>query len=114
MINNPFDLANYKRQITMHKENTALKSAYQQTSVVNRQRAKGIEPSLPYSAKAPATEPAKFVAEMPVMPKHDKNAARRQKAKEKKMLNCKHVWLTLADQPLYKCNECGTFLRIEK
>jgi len=38
-VNNPFDLANYKRQITMHKENAATKSAYQQTSVVNRQRA---------------------------------------------------------------------------
>ena len=114
MINNPFDLANYKRQITMHKENTALKSAYQQTAVVNRQRAAGIEPSLPYSAKAPATEPEKFVADMPVMPKYDKNAAKRQKTKEKKMLACQHEWLTLADQPLYKCNECNAFLRIEK
>tara|TARA_R110000868_G_scaffold83160_2_gene235006 strand:+ start:1292 stop:1636 length:345 start_codon:yes stop_codon:yes gene_type:complete len=114
MINNPFDLANYKRQITMHKENTALKSSYQQTSVINRERAKGIEPSLPYSAKAPATEPTKFVADMPVMPKYDKNAAKRQKTKEKKMLACKHEWLTLADQPLYKCNECNAFMRVEK
>jgi hypothetical protein len=114
MSNNPFDLANYKRQITMHKENAALKSAYQQTSVVNRQRAKGIEPSLPYSDKAPASEPEKFVADMPVMPKYDRNAEKRKKTREKKMLNCKHVWLTAADQPLYKCNECGTFLRIEK
>jgi hypothetical protein len=83
-VNNPFDLANYQRQITMHKENVALKSSYQQTSVVNRQRAKGIEPSLPYSTKAPAAEPAKFVADMPVMKKYDRNAARRQKTKEKK------------------------------
>jgi hypothetical protein len=113
-MNNPFDLANYKRQITMHKENVALKSSYQQTSVVNRQRAKGIEPSLPYSDKAPAAEPEKFVADMPVMPKYDRNAARRRKNYEKQMLNCKHEWLTLTDQPLYKCNECGTFLRIEK
>lgn len=108
MINNPFDLVNYKRQITMHKENTALKSAYQQTSVVNRQRAKGIEPSLPYSAKAPATEPEKFVADMPVMKKYVRPSRR------KKMTDCKHEWLTLADQPLYKCNECGSFLRVEK
>ena len=114
MSNNPFDLANYKRQITMHKENTALKSAYQQTSVVNRQRAKGIEPSGPYSDKSPAAEPEKFVADMPVMPKYDRNAARRKRNHEKNMRNCKHEWLTAADQPLYKCNECGTFLRIEK
>jgi hypothetical protein len=112
--NNPFDLANYKRQITMHKENTALKSAYQQTSVVNRQRVKGIEPSLPYSDKAPAAEPEKFVADMPVMKKYDRNAERRKRNYEKQLLACKHVWLTLTDLPLYKCNECGTFLRIEK
>jgi hypothetical protein len=114
MTNNPFDLVNYKRQITMSKENTALKTAYQQTAVVNRQRAKGIEPSLPYSAKAPVTEPEKFVAEMPVMKKYDRNAARRQRNYEKQMLNCKHEWLTLADQPLYKCNECNAFMRVEK
>lgn len=112
--NNPFDLATYKRQITMHKENTALKTAYQQTSVINRERAKGVEPSAPYSDKAPVTEPEKFVTEMPVMKKYDRNAARRQKTKDKKMMNCKHEWLTVADMPLYKCNECGTFLRIEK
>jgi hypothetical protein len=83
-LNNPFDLATYKRQITMHKENTALKTSYQQTSVVNRERAKGIEPSFPYSKKAPATEPEKFVADMPVMKKYNRIAARRQKTKEKK------------------------------
>jgi hypothetical protein len=113
-MNNPFDLENYKRQITMTAENTALKSAYQQTAVVNRIRATGVEPSAPYSKNAPATEPTKFVADMPVMPKHDRNAARRRKNYEKQMLACKHVWLTATDQPLYKCNECGTFLRIEK
>ncbi len=114
MHNNPFDVENYKRQITMHKENTALKTAYQQTSVINRERAKGIEPSAPYSENAPATEPAKFVAEMPVMKKYDRNAARRQKTQDKKMLNCKHEWLTVAEQPLYKCNGCGAFMRVVK
>jgi hypothetical protein len=113
-MNNPFDLANYKRQITMHKENAALKSAYQQTSVVNRERAKGIEPSLPYSDNGATTEPEKFAVAMPVMPKYDRNAARRKRNYERQLLNCKHVWLTLTDLPLYKCNECGTFLRIEK
>jgi hypothetical protein len=51
---------------------------------------------------------------MPVMPKYDRNAERRKRNHEKNMRNCKHEWLTLADQPLYKCNDCGTFLRIEK
>jgi hypothetical protein len=60
-----------------------------------------------------AAQPEKFVADMPVMPKYDRNAERRKKNHEK-MQDCKHVWLTAADQPLYKCNECGTFLRIEK
>ena len=50
-------------------------------------------------------------ADMPVMAKY---AARRQKTQGKKMLNCKHEWLTLADQPLYKCNECNAFMRVEK
>jgi hypothetical protein len=51
---------------------------------------------------------------MPVMPKYDRHEARRKRNYEKQLLNCKHVWLTLTDLPLYKCNECGTFLRIEK
>jgi hypothetical protein len=83
-MNNPFDLENYKRQITMHKENTSLKSSYQQTAVVNRERAKGIEPSLPYSKKAPATEPEKFVADMPVMKKYNRDELRKQARRDKK------------------------------
>ena len=84
MHNNPFDLATYKRQITMHKENTALKTAYQQTSVINRERAKGIEPSAPYSENGAVTEPEKFAIDLPKLAKYDRNAARRQKTKEKK------------------------------
>jgi hypothetical protein len=68
----------------MHKENAALKSAYQQSAVVNKERAKGIEPSGPYSDNGATTEPEKFAVAMPVMKKYDKNAARRQKTKEKK------------------------------
>ena len=30
------------------------------------------------------------------------------------MQSCKHQWQAVPDMPLYKCNECGTFLRIEK
>jgi hypothetical protein len=113
-MNNPFDLANYQRQITMHKENTSLKTAYQQTAVINRERAKGREPSAPYSENGAVTEPEKFAIDLPKLAKYDRNAARRQKTQDKKMMNCKHEWLTVADMPLYKCNECGTFLRVEK
>ena len=69
-LNNPFDLENYKRQITMTAENTALKSSYQQTAAINRARAKGVEPSINYSDKAPNVDPKRFVTDMPVMPKH--------------------------------------------
>jgi hypothetical protein len=30
------------------------------------------------------------------------------------MTNCKHEWLTVTGQPIYKCAHCGYFLRIEK
>ena len=113
-MNNPFNLHTYQRQIDWSKTNHAHKIAIQQTAVVNRQRASGIEPSSPYSANGAITEPERFAVDMPVMPKYDRNATRRQKTQDKKMLNCKHEWLTVADMPLYKCNECGTFLRVEK
>lgn len=114
MRNNPFDVKNYKSQIDWSKVSHAHKISIQQTAVVNRERAKGIEPSGPYSENGAVTEPEKFAIDLPKLAKYDRNAAKRQKTKEKKMLNCKHEWLTLADQPLYKCNECGTFMRVEK
>ena len=113
-MNNPFDLENYQRQLHFASANHAHKISIQQTAVVNRRRANNEEPSQPYSAKGQDTEPAKFAIDLPKLAKYDRNAARRQKNYEKQMLNCKHEWLTLADLPLYKCNECGTFLRIEK
>ena len=29
------------------------------------------------------------------------------------MTNCKHQWLAVTGQPIYKCVHCGTFMRIE-
>jgi hypothetical protein len=113
-MSNPFDVANYKSQIDWTKGNHAYKISLQQTAVVNRRRTEGVEPSSPYSGNGMPAEPERFAIDMPKLAKYDRNAVRRQKTKEKKMLNCKHEWLTLADQPLYKCNECGTFLRVEK
>ena len=98
----------------MRVENISTKLSYQQTANINRVRATGVEPSINYSDKAPNVDPKKFVADMPVMPKYDRHEARRKRNYEKQLLNCKHVWLTLTDLPLYKCNECGNFLRIEK
>jgi hypothetical protein len=83
-MNNPFDLDNYVRQLHFADANHDHKISIQQTAVVNRRRAKGDEPSQPYSSKGRDTEPGKFAVAMPVMAKYDKNAARRQKAKEKR------------------------------
>ncbi len=69
-MNSPFDLANYKRQIDMTAENISNKLSYQQTANINRVRATGVEPSIHYSDKAPNVDPKRFVADMPVMPKH--------------------------------------------
>ena len=113
-MNNPFDVANYKSQIDWTKGNHAYKISVQQTAVVNRRRAGGVEPSGPYSENGAVTEPEKFAIAMPKLAKYDRNAARRQKTQDKKMMNCKHEWLTVADMPLYKCNQCGSFLRVEK
>tara|TARA_R110000868_G_scaffold8513_1_gene44015 strand:- start:1038 stop:1364 length:327 start_codon:yes stop_codon:yes gene_type:complete len=108
MRNNPFDVPNYVSQIDWSKNRQAHKIAIQQTAVVNRQRASGIEPSSPYSANGAVTEPEKFAIDMPKLAKYVRPS------RKKKMTDCKHEWLTVAEQPLYKCNECGTFMRVEK
>ncbi|CAB4154850.1 hypothetical protein UFOVP652_37 [uncultured Caudovirales phage] len=90
-VNNPFDLANYQRQINWCASSQAYKNSIQQSAVVNGRRAKGHEPSAPYSSKGRDTEPEKFALKMPKMPKHDRNAARRQRTKEKReMAEQKH------------------------
>lgn len=91
LFNNPFDLANYQSQINWSQGNQAYKNSIQQSAVVNGRRATGHEPSAPYSSKGRDTEPEKFAVEMPKMPKYDRNAARRQKTKEKReMAEQKH------------------------
>ena len=30
------------------------------------------------------------------------------------MTACKHQWLAVTGQPLYKCAHCGVYMRIEK
>tara|TARA_R110002126_G_scaffold273647_1_gene418245 strand:+ start:1134 stop:1397 length:264 start_codon:yes stop_codon:yes gene_type:complete len=83
-MNDPFDVANYKSQIDWSKASHAHKISIQQTAVVNGRRAEGVEPSGPYSDNAAAAEPEKFAIAMPKLAKYDRNAARRQKIKEKR------------------------------
>ena len=83
-MNNPFNLNTYQRQIEWTKGNHAYKISVQQTAVVNRRRAGGVEPSGPYSENGAVTEPEKFAIDLPKLAKYDRNAARRQKTKEKR------------------------------
>lgn len=85
MTNNPFDWKNYKPIISMKDLDTARKNSFQQSSVINSRRSKGVEPSIVYSEKGMDTEPKKFAIDMPAMPRFDKNAAaRRRRAESKK------------------------------
>ena len=81
MSNNPFDLKNYTPVLNVRDLDIAQKQAYQQTAVINRKRAQGIEPSIIYSLKSHDTEPKKFVTSMPEMAVHPSTVrARRRKA----------------------------------
>ena len=84
-MNNPFDLANYKAQISMVDVERARKSAYQQTRVVNESRKKGIEPSKPYSERDDLAfgMPHKLlIVELPQMKIH-KSTVNKRKTKAK-------------------------------
>lgn len=78
-MNNPFDWKNYKPVLSFKDMDTARKTSFQQTTVINRKRAKGIEPSIVYSPKGMDTEPKKFVADMPIMPVHASTVRRNKK-----------------------------------
>lgn len=82
-MNNPFDWRNYQPQVSMADVERARKSAYQQTRVVNDQRKQGVEPSKPYAQRNKAHlagVPQEYVLDMPVMPLHDRSAARKRRA----------------------------------
>jgi hypothetical protein len=79
MTNNPFDVKNYKSQIDWSKASHAHKISIQQTAVVNRQRATGIEPSGPYSENGATTEPEKFSIDMPKLAKYKRPSRRKTK-----------------------------------
>jgi hypothetical protein len=82
-MSSPFDLANYKPQLNMKDLDKARKNSFQQSTVINSRRAKGIEPSIPYSDKVMDTEPRKFAIDMPKMPRYNKNEARKARLKGK-------------------------------
>jgi hypothetical protein len=82
--NNPFDWRNYTPILSMKDLDKARKNSFQQSTVINSRRAKGIEPSIPYSEKGMDTEPSKFAIDMPKMPRYNKNEARKARLKAKK------------------------------
>jgi hypothetical protein len=77
MSNNPFDVPNYVSQIDWSKATHAHKISIQQTAVVNRQRATGIEPSTPYSDTGLIAEPEKFSIDMPKLAKYKRPSRRK-------------------------------------
>lgn len=81
---NPFDWKNNPRVIDMSDVELARKASHQQSVAINRRRAQGIEPSIVYSPKTVDLQPKNFVTAMPVMAKHDKNAAARRLRAAKK------------------------------
>ena len=77
-MNNPFDLANYKPQLDMRDQEKARRNAYQMTHHINEKRKNGIEPSVPYGARASGI-PQDYTMEMPVMPMHKRSVNRSKK-----------------------------------
>lgn len=69
-MNNPFDWQNYKPKIDLSDIARAQKSSYQQTVVVNRKRAAGIEPNTVQLPNSRQDMPQKFTTQMPEMPKY--------------------------------------------
>jgi len=83
-MTNPFDWKNQPAKINMRDLNIANRNSYQQSMVINKRRAQGIEPSLPYSPKSNDAEPKKFAIDMPVMPVHASTIRARKKKGEPK------------------------------
>ncbi|CAB4141454.1 hypothetical protein UFOVP417_20 [uncultured Caudovirales phage] len=77
-MNNPFDLENYKPTISFADLEKARKSAYQASHIVNEKRKQGIEPSVPYGARASGV-PQDYTTEMPVMPMHKRTAQKKRR-----------------------------------
>ena len=79
-MNNPFDLENYKPQISMKDQEKARRNSYQMTRYVNEQRKRGVEPSAPYSQRTAAhlgTEPKEMTVEMPSMIHYKKRKSKK-------------------------------------
>lgn len=83
-MTNPFDWKNQPAKISMRDVDVANKNSYQQSAVINRRRAQGIEPSLPYSPNSNHSEPHKFAVHMPVMPMHPRTVLAKRKKGETK------------------------------
>lgn len=71
-------------KISMRDVDTARKNSYQQTAVVNRRRAQGVEPTAIHLPGSRDDGPVRFAVAMPEMPKYDYNEARKRKRREAK------------------------------
>jgi hypothetical protein len=68
-------------KINLKDLETANKISYQQTSVVNRRRAAGVEPTKVNLPGSRDEQPARFAVKMPDMPKHDRTLRRNKGGK---------------------------------
>jgi hypothetical protein len=75
-MNNPFDLKNYKPQVSFDDLEKARKSAYQMTQHINKQRKQGIEPSKSYGSRVSGV-PQDYTMDMPDMPMHKRSLNRK-------------------------------------
>lgn len=80
-MNNPFDLKNYKAQVSYSDLERSRRSSYQAAQLVNETRKNGIEPSRPYSMKdLPfGKTPTTMTIDMPDLPVHKRTAQKRGK-----------------------------------
>lgn len=77
-MNNPFDWRNYTPTLNMSDIEKARRNAYQMTHHINEKRKAGIEPSVPYGARASGV-PQDYTTEMPKMPLHKRSVKRSKK-----------------------------------
>jgi hypothetical protein len=80
-MNNPFDLKNYKPQVSYDDLERSRRTAYQATHAVNKARKNGVEPSKPYTEKdLPfGKTPETMTIDMPDLPVHKRTAQKRRK-----------------------------------
>ena len=80
-MTSPFDWKGQPPKIDLRDIAKAQKNAHQQTAVVNRKRAAGIEPNTIHMPGSHQDVPQKFAVKLPDMPLHERSK-RKRRAKE--------------------------------